>query len=77
MSEQCQHTDWTWQEFDGVDFMVCDDCGKTLGTTCPSCNGDGIVEEDEYEGDWVNFGSDLITCPECRGKGWVKERTWW
>lgn len=69
----CNHEDWDWID----DYRVCNDCGKIIGSTCPSCNGEGIVEEDEYEGDWVNFSNDLITCPECLGRGWVKERTWW
>jgi len=76
MAEECQHTDWEWEGVDG-NIMRCSDCGHIIGETCPSCFGEGFVEEDEYEGDWVNFGDDYITCPECRGKGWVKERTWW
>lgn len=38
---------------------------------CFACGGDGIVQEDEYECDWINFGPNVITCPDCAGTGYV------
>ena len=32
---------------------------------CESCGDDGIVQEDEYHCDWINFSPTLISCPDC------------
>jgi hypothetical protein len=53
--------------------LYCDSCGKAVAVTCPACGGDGVVQEDEYEGDWVNCTDELITCPECNGYGWTAD----
>lgn len=50
---------------------LCESCQGVIRYRCEACHGDGCVEEDEYEGDWVNFGGDLIVCPDCRGDGWI------
>lgn len=31
------------------------------------------MEENEMEGDWINYGNDVVTCRECGGKGWTSD----
>lgn len=59
---------------DGVIF--CESCRKAVAVRCPACGGEGVVEENEYESDWVNYGPDLITCPECDGDCYVADPMW-
>lgn len=40
---------------------------------CPACGGDGIVQEDEYECDWINFGPRIMGCPDCKDAGIEQE----
>lgn len=65
----CKH-EFSELNADG-DCEYCSECGEVLRFVCEACRGEGIVEEDEYECDWVNFGSGLIVCPECKGSGWI------
>lgn len=51
--------------------FYCDACFKPVAVSCPVCAGEGVIEEDEYELDWINYGNDLIVCPECEGEGWT------
>lgn len=73
---RCKHRHAYWDGDPDESALWCPDCEKFVGFHCLSCAGEGIVQEDDYECDWVNYGPDLITCPECRGRGWVRERTW-
>lgn len=67
----CKHEEAFWFDGDKRDGYWCPDCNQWVGETCQTCGGQGFVQEDEYEGDWINCGPDLITCPECRGDGKV------
>lgn len=69
MSATCKHDDAEWHD----DNQYCLECGRIVAWVCEACHGEGFVQEDEYEGDWINFGPDLITCPECRGEGKICE----
>lgn len=69
MEPKCEHE----EAFKVDDGLWCPDCNCIVGVTCFACGGEGYVEEDEYELDWINYGSDLITCPDCGGTGIVKE----
>lgn len=71
-SKTCTHS----ESFGVEEGLWCPDCNSIIAITCPSCGGQGWVEEDEYECDWVNFGNDAIMCPECKGSGWVSDPTW-
>lgn len=69
---ECAHEETI---YDGEnDCYRCAQCYQVTAVRCEACGGEGIVEEDEYECDWVNFGPDLITCPDCHGKGWLSHR---
>lgn len=71
--ETCEycHTDLEMTEYDGTYF--CTNCGKAVAVTCPLCGGEGYMQEDEMEGDWINYGDDLVMCRECDGHGVVSE----
>ena len=66
--EYCK-TDLEMTEWEGGYF--CANCGKAVAVVCPLCGGEGYMEEGEMEGDWVNYGDDLVTCRECSGYGWT------
>lgn len=51
----------------------CDNCGKAAAVVCPLCGGEGFMEEDEMECDWINYDDELVTCRECGGKGWTAD----
>ena len=69
MEPKCKHEDAFWVDAG----LWCPDCNCIVGVHCPACGGEGVVEENEYELDWINYGPDLITCPDCGGTGVVKE----
>lgn len=68
LKDECKHLDWDWNS---DDCAICSDCGALLRSRCEVCGGEGIIQEDEYEGDWINYGPNLITCPDCGGSGYV------
>ena len=41
---------------------------KLVRILCHSCDGDGFIEEVEYETNQLI----KVLCPECEGKGWVE-----
>lgn len=47
----------------------CPDCRQWIAWDCETCGGDGLVYEDDYEFDWINYGHNLIACPDCHGTG--------
>lgn len=71
-STQCKHSG----SFAVDEGLYCPNCDSICAVVCPSCGGQGWVEEDEYECDWVNCTNDAITCPECKGSGWVSDPSW-
>lgn len=68
-TEPCQHEQAFWAD----DGLWCPDCRCCIAVRCHACGGEGVVEEDEYECDWINYGSDLIVCPECGGTGMLRD----
>lgn len=69
MAEECKHPDSFWID----DGLWCPDCNSMAGVTCPLCGGQGFMEENEMEADWINYGDELVTCRECGGKGWASD----
>ena len=53
------------------EYCTCD-YDTEEGLTCQVCGGDGFVQEDEYECDWINCGPNVICCPECGGHGFYQ-----
>ena len=71
MGGECQHIHGSfWIE----DVEHCILCGAAVTERCETCGGEGVVQEDEYEGDWINYGPNLIACPDCNGNGVVPLR---
>lgn len=66
---KCKHQESFWDD----DQLWCPDCQTVVGVNCPLCGGDGFMEEDEMEADWINYGDDIVTCRECGGKGWTSD----
>lgn len=58
---------------DADNVCRCMQCGKAVGVICPLCGGDGFMQEADMEGDWINFGDDLVICRECLGEGWTAD----
>lgn len=69
IDEGCKHDN----AFCLVEAHWCPDCNSAVGVTCPLRGGQGFMEENEMEGDWVNYGDELVTCRECSGKGWTSD----
>ncbi len=45
-------------------------CGVWVWGDCEACQGEGLVDEAEYENDWINYPShNFVQCPECKGSG--------
>lgn len=63
---ECAHIDT--DEQNGA--VYCYDCESIIQVECDACNGEGMVYEDDYEFDWINYGHNWISCPECHGSGW-------
>jgi predicted RNA-binding Zn-ribbon protein involved in translation (DUF1610 family) len=62
----CKHENADWR---GDVGFWCPDCEQWLAWDCETCGGDGLVYEDDWKGDWINYGPDLIPCPDCGGSG--------
>lgn len=69
MGEECEHSHSFWVD----DGLWCPDCNSVAGVICPLCGGQGFMGENEMEGDWINFGDELVVCRECDGKGWTSD----
>lgn len=73
--KHCEHCgvelEMMWD--DVKDCYICTDCYKAVAVQCPACAGEGVIEEAEYECDWVNCTDELMTCPECNGYGWTAD----
>jgi len=68
----CDHHWIDWQnDDDGNEVLRCTECCKILAWDCEVCGGQGLVNEAEYECDWVNFSDRMVTCPNCSGEGIV------
>jgi hypothetical protein len=74
----CKHeyTYWTQSPVNGSELR-CQDCGLVLAWECDDCYGECVVFEDDWHGDYVNCGHDLMPCPKCGGSGvvWADENT--
>lgn len=69
----CEHCGVELDTLEDDNRLWCTSCIKGVAVTCPACGGEGFVQEDEYECDWVNCTDELITCPECEGEGWTAD----
>jgi hypothetical protein len=69
----CEHCGAELSMFEIDNTYYCEECGKAVAVVCPLCGGEGFMQEDEMECDWINYGDDLVTCHECNGYGWTAE----
>lgn len=45
---------------------------------CMSCGGDGIMDQQEAEDDYINYGpGEWVKCPNCGGSGLAKDQQYW
>lgn len=68
----CDSSEWEWlPNLDNDYVATCSQCERVFGWECKNCGDpwEGVVYEDDFECDWINYGHNVVECPVCDGSG--------